>query len=699
MTELPRPRRPWDRTPLPEREYFEVLGPGLVSVLPARRPEDSSGRGWRPPTGGAWVHLGEDGRVRGFSGKVDVGQGTRAALTAVVAGELKVPASRVSMVMGDTDLCPWDMGTFGSRSMPDAAPAIAAAATSAREALVGLASRRLESSPADLDASDGAIRVRGTSRGISYAALVGGQRVLVEARPLSSWIPVTTATEVGGEDSVLAEELVSGRRVYGSDLRPPGLLYGAILHPPRYGARLTAVDASAARERPGITVVEEPEFVGVVAPTMAEARRTLERLRAEWEETPQPGELSIESYLRTHPAEGDFWDQEERAIGDVDGEMARAPVKVVQTYRTAFLAHVPLETRCAVAEWTGSRLTVHVGTQTPFRTRDAVADALGVPVEDVRVIVPPTGAGFGGKHGADIAIPAARLARAARRPVRVAYTREEEFRYGYLRPMSIVDVRGGADRDGRMLAWSFHNVNGGAAALLPPYRIAHQKVDNELSRSPLPQGSYRALAATANNFARETAVDELAREVGVDPVVFRRTNLEDERLREALDRVARRAGWTAWSTEPGRGHGIAVGLEKDSRVATVAEVGVGAGRRVRVERLVTVFDAGAVVHPASLRSQVEGAQVMGLGGALFEAIRFGGGGVRNPRLAEYRVPRVSDLPTLEVELVDRRDVPPAGGGETPIIAVAPAVGNAIFDAVGIRLRALPLAPDGVVPLS
>ena len=369
------------------------------------------------------------------------------------------------------------------------------------------------------------------------------------------------------------------------------------------------------------------------------------------------------------------------------------------TYRSAYIAHAPLEPHCAVAEWDGPRLTVWVGSQTPFRLRDEIAEALGIPVDAVRVIVPPTGAGFGGKHGAEVAIGAARLARAAKHPVRVAFTREEEFRYAYFRPLAVMDISVGATREGRLLAWTFHNVNAGASAIRTPYRIPDQKVDNRLSDSPLPQGPYRALAATANNFARECALDELTAQLGVDPVAFRLANLEDDRLRTVLERATSRAGWTGRSRRPGVGSGVAVGLEKGGRVATVAQVAVGADRRLTVDRLVLAFEAGAIVNPDNLRSQVEGAAVMGLGGALFEAVHFDHGVVRNAAFAQYRVPRFSDLPELDVELIDRKDLPPAGAGESPLIAVAPAIGNAIFDASKVRLRSMPLVPDGMVPLA
>jgi len=694
----PRPRRPWDRSPPEEREYFEILGEGLVAQLPPRTPGPPSDGGWSPPSGGAWLHVGADGVVRAFTGKAEVGQGTRVALSLAVAEELRVPLERVDLVMADTDLCPWDIGTFGSRSMVDVSPTLRKVAAGARAALIDRAAQQGLGAPSALEAGDGEVRVRGEEHGTPYGELVRGARVLVTVPPET---PLTPAADWqrAGRPAVdpTADEVVSGQRVFVSDLWRPGLRFGAYLQPPRYGARLLRVDVGRLRGRAGVTVVHEGEFVGVAAESPGAAHAALAEVDAEWELESQPGEQEIEQYLRAHPSSGDSWDRDENRTGEPDAAYDRAPVRFEATYRSAYIAHVPLETRAALAEWDGNRLTVQVGTQTPFRAREAVAEGLGVPVDDVRIVVPFTGAGFGGKHGGPVALAAARLSRAAKAPVMILFSREEEFRHGYFRPMAIVDVRVGAERDARLVSWRFHNVNAGAAALLPPYDVPNQAVDNELSESPLPQDPYRALAANANNFARESAVDEVAGLAGVDPLAARERNLSDERLLAVLHRACDAANWAERRRPPGKGFGLAVGLEKGGRVATIAEVTVAPDRTVRVDRLVVAYEAGTIVHPENLRSQVEGASVMALGGALFEAIHFEGGRILNDRLSTYRVPRFSDVPSVEVHLLDRNDLPPAGAGETPMIAVAPAVANAIFDATGVRLRSLPLVPEGKVP--
>jgi len=699
---------PFDLLPPGERPYFDRWGNGLVVVLPARRPGPSGWGAGGPPHGGAWVHVGEDGKARAFTGKVEVGQGTRTALSLIVAEELRLPLSSVELTMGDTDVCPWDMGTFGSRSMPDAAQHLRSTGAAARAVLIDLAATKLGVARENVGLEGGAARARGsgTGRSAGYGELVAGLRRLEFVPPDTRPGPPSEWTRAGHPvQDVGAHDIVTGAREYTSDLHLPGMLHGKLLFPPTYGARLRQVDLAKARALQGVVAIHEGELVAVAAPTLLGAIGALKAIRAEWDPIPQPSEAEVVNYLRQHPAEGeDFWDVIHHQAGDVDVARAAAPVKLEATYTTAFIAHAPLETHAVLASWDDDRLTVRIGTQTPFRAREAISDDLGIPPAKVHVIVPPTGSGFGGKHASELAVAAARLAKVAGAPVRIAFSREEEFTQAYFRPLAVIDVRSAADRDGNLRAWEFHVLNAGSAAARTPYRVPNQKIDNQPTESPLAQASYRALAATANNFARESHIDELASRVGADPVDYRLRQLADDRLAAVLRAVAKQAGWVPRPARAGgrpdrRGRGIAVGLEKGGRVATFAEVHVGEDGHLAIARLVSGYECGAIVHPSNLRSQVEGGAVMALGGALYEAIHFEGGRVLNPRFSEYRVPRFRDIPPIEVVLLDRPDLPSEGGGETPLIGVAPAIANAVFDAVGIRLRQLPLAPDGYVPLS
>jgi isoquinoline 1-oxidoreductase len=312
----------------------------------------------------------------------------------------------------------------------------------------------------------------------------------------------------------------------------------------------------------------------------------------------------------------------------------------------------------------------------------------------VRVIVPDTGSAYGGKHTGDAAVEAARLAKAAGKPVKLIWTREEEFMWAYFRPAGVIEARSGAKKDGTLVAWEFHNWNSGPAAIGTPYSVPNTLVQFHPVDSPLRQGSYRALAATANHFARESHMDEMAHALKMDPLEFRLKNMGDPRLRNVFQAAAEKFGWGKQKANAQRGFGIAGGFEKGGYVATCAEVAIDAAtKKVRVVRVVEAFDCGAVVNPDGLRNQIAGAVMQGLGGALFEAVQFEQSKMTNAHMAQYRVPRFSDMPEIEVVLVDRKDQPSFGAGETPIVGIAPAVANAIFAANGRRLRALPLAPD------
>lgn len=588
--------------------------------------------------------------------------------------------------------------------MPDAGEHLRAAGAATRALLRELAASRLGVSQEQVELSGGTASVGGKDA-VGYGELVKGLRRLELVGPSAQPTPPSAWTTAGRPTvSLGAREIVTGARRYTSDLRPPGLMIGKVLYPPTYGARPRGVDLERARALPGVVATHEGDLVAVAAPDLPRLKAAVKAVKVEWEASPQPSEANIVQYLREHPERGaDSWDVVRVEEGKVDAALASAPVRLQATYTVSYIAHVPLEPHAVMASWEGGRLSVAMGSQTPFRAREVLAGAFGVEPAAVHVTVPPTGAGFGGKHAGELAVAAARLAKAAGRPVMIRYTREEEFTQAYFRPLAVIDIRSGAEKDGTLTAWQFHDLNGGAAGARLPYRVPNQRITNQPSESPLREGPYRAIGATANNFAREVHVDEIAARVGADPVEFRRRHLADDRLATVLRAVAEKAAWVERKVPPsggragGTGRGIAVGLEKGGRVATFAEVQVHEDRRLEVRRLVTGYEAGAIVHPSNLRSQVEGATVMGLGGALFEAVHFEQGRILNPRLSEYRVPRFHDVPPIEVILLDRRDLPSQGGGETPIIAVAPAVANAIFDATGTRLRAMPLAPDGTVP--
>jgi isoquinoline 1-oxidoreductase len=365
------------------------------------------------------------------------------------------------------------------------------------------------------------------------------------------------------------------------------------------------------------------------------------------------------------------------------------------SYTVAYIAHAPLEPRAAVAQWTDGKLTVWMGTQRPFAVREDLADIFHVPEKNVRVIVPDTGSAYGGKHTSDAGLEAARLARAAGgRPVKLVWTREEEFTWAYFRPAGVIDVKGGITADGKLTAWEFHNYHSGMSGIDTPYVVANQVTEYHQVPLVLRSGSYRGLAATANHFARETHMDSLAHAASMDPLEFRLKNLADPRMRAVLETGAKAFGWPRQKTEEGQGFGVAAGYEKGSYVATFAEILVDRKKNaVTVKKLVEVFECGAIVNPDGLRNQVVGAMIQGLGGALFESIQFEKGRISNAHFSSYRVPRFKDVPEIEAILLDRKDIPSAGAGETPIMAIAPSIGNAFYDATKVRLTKLPLQPE------
>ena len=659
---LPRPARPWDLSEPDDRDWEALLGDGLFVVWPG--PEELPGV-W-PRRGGAWLHVAPSGVITAFSGKVDVGQDNRTAFRLLVAEELAAPPQQVRVVLGDTDVCPYDMGTFGSLSMPVAGEALRRVAAGARGALFALAGEA------------------GPPVAARYGELVTGRRRL---QVMTDEPPVIAPErwEIAGRDRARPSrrDAVTGERRFGSDLTRPGMAYGAVMRAPHPGARLRRAGPDPLSAG-GARVVHDGDLIGAVAGDAVTARRLAASIPAEWDD-PSPDITDVETHLRTHPASGEAWERAlDLAEGDVEEAVAGAATLLSATYTTAYLAHVPLETRAAIAEWDDGRLTVWVSTQVPFGVRAEVAEALGLPERDVRVIVPPTGSGFGGRHRGVVAIEAARLARAAGRPVKVHWSRAEELQWGYVRPLAVIDVRAGLNTDGTIAAWDFLNVNAGAAGIVTPYRVAHWRLRYLPSESPIAQGSYRALAATANHFARESHIDDLARMVGSDPAAFRLAHLDDDRLATVLDATLQRLGGL------GPGRGVAIGMEKHSRVATGAEIDIDPGGGIRVTRLVTTYECGAVVNPDAVRNQVEGATVMALGGAMFEALPLVGGRLAAPTLCGYRMPRFSDVPHLDVAILDRPEYPPAGAGETPVVAVAPAIANALCAATGERRRALPL---------
>jgi len=713
------------RFDLARRDFFKVLGGGMLIAftLGEALAQQESGGGRRrsgaplPQEIGGWLHIGEDGTVTVYTGKVEVGQDIRTSLAQAVAEELRAPVNAIKMVMGDTDLTPYDAGTFGSQTTPQMSPRLRRAAAAARETLIDLAAEQLKADRSALIVADGKITHPQTKKSLSFGQLTKGQKLM---KTIGDNTPLTPASQwkVAGKPltKINGSEIVTGRHHYTSDIKLPGMLYGKVLRPPAFGATLASVDTKEAEKLSGVTVVRDGDFVGVTAPSHHAASQAVKAIRAEWKTSPQVSAKDLFEHLKksssppvSNAAGGRTGTSASNAAGGRTGtsasqsadEVVRAPGESVRaplerSYTIAYIAHAPLEPRAAVAEWKDGKLTVWTGTQRPFGVRSELASTFRIPETSVRVIMPDTGSGYGGKHTGEAAVEAARLAKAAGKPVRLVWSREEEFTWAYFRPAGLIDVTSSVSQDGQVTAWDFHNYNSGGAGLRPVYSFQNQRNEFHRSDSPLRQGSYRALASTANHFAREVHLDELAESLKMDPLAFRLKNLKDERLRAVLEAAAKAFGWGKSKPDARRGFGIAGGFEKAGYVANCVEVAVDRpSGKVSLVRVVTAFECGAIVNPDGLKNQVEGSVIQGIGGALFEAIDFADGKILNPRFSRYRVPRFSDIPKLETVLLDRKDLPSAGAGECPIVALAPAISNAIFAATGVRLRSLPMVPNGL----
>jgi isoquinoline 1-oxidoreductase len=694
------------------RDFLKRLGGGVIvfvtlgdwasaaeAVQEAARPVTF--RPELPTDFNAFLHIGEDGRVTCFTGKIEMGQGPITSLPQMVAEELEVPLDSVDIIMGDTDLCPFDMGTWGSMTTRFFGPALRAAAAEAKAVLLELGSESLKVPVAQLTAQDGVIFDRqDNKRRIAYGQLTKGQKIERHLTVKPSLKDVSQF-KISGKPVLRrdAREKVTGKAQYAGDIRLPGMLYAKILRPPAHGAKLQSVDTAAAKAVAGIQLVQDGDLIAVLHEQPEAAEKALEKIKASFDVPPATVDdrTIFDHLLRVAPTP-----KVVTQGGDLAQGQAQATRSFETTYLNSYVAHAAMETHTALVRIEDGKATVWTSTQNPFGVREEVARALGFAIEKVRVITPFVGGGFGGKAFNLQAIEAARLAKAVGRPVQVMWSREEEFFNDTFRPAAVVKIHSGIDAAGKMVFWDYSVYCAGDRGAPQFYTIPHHRTaasgtfQGPPGLHPFAVGAWRAPGNNTNSFARESQIDLMAAAASVDPVEFRLQQLADPRMIRVLKAAAGRFGWTPAVSPSRRGFGVACGTDAGSYVATIAEVAVNTEQgTVQVKRVVCAQEMGVVINPEGAILQIEGCITMGLGYALTEEVHFKGGAILDTNFDTYSLPRFSWVPKIESVLVEANDIPPQGGGEPAIILMGAVVANAIHDATGARVLQLPMTPDRV----
>ena len=686
-----------------------VLGGGVIvsmtigtPLVLARAPRSGFLGAKIPEDFNAFLRIGTDERIVCFTGKIEMGQGTMTSLPQLLAEELDAPYDNVDIVMGDTGLCPWDAGTFGSLSIRHFGVFLREAAAEAKGILKELAAEYLMCPVNRLATENGAVfdTANPVSR-VTYGKLTKGK---VIERRLKKVPPLKKAgdrkimgTSIMRRD---AYDKVTGRAKYAADFQPEDLVYAQILRPPAHGAELVKADVAEAKKVKGATVIREGDFIAVLHKYPDVAEKALSLVKAEYT-TPKTGvnDKTIFDHLVKNAPAPNINDGK----GDVEKGAGEADFVFEETYLDGYKAHAPIEPHAAVAVMLDGRMIVKASTQAPFTVQRIVADALKMPIDDVRVITPYVGGGFGGKVASRQAVEAARLAKLTGKPVQVAWSRSEEFFYDTFRPASVVKIKSGVTKDGKMVLWDYHVYSAGARGAEQFYDIPHYKITTyghwmgNDGGHPFDIGPWRAPGASTNLFAREIQMNLMAAKVGMDPFEFRMANLSDERMIGVWKAAADKFGWKSDKPVSGRGYGLASGIDADTYVAFMAEIDLDrSSGAIAVKRIVCAQDMGFVVNPRGALLQMEGCITMGLGYALTEDMHFTDGRQIDRNFDTYKLPVFSMLPEIETVLVENPDHPPTGGGEPAIIGIGAAIATAVHDITGVMPRQLPMNPERIL---
>jgi nicotinate dehydrogenase subunit B len=692
---------------MPRRDFFKILGGGILIFIRPWSELDLTGspamqaRGV-PKDYNAFLNIAEDGIVTLYTGKIEMGQGIITSLPQMMADELNISVERIRIVMGDTDICPWDQGTWGSQSTRIFGQLMRTASAEARGVLLELGSAQLGVPVSRLEVKDGIISdTKDPKKTISYSQLARGNRIekFLDVKP--SMEDYTKFKAIGKSykrsDSVLK---VTGEAKYTGDIKLPGMVFARILRPPSHAAKLISVDYSGAEKIAGTKVVRDGDFIAVVNESRDKADEAVVKIKAEY----SFHDLQVnDKTIFDHMLKANSTVSSIKSAGDINAGKKLCDKIFSSEYHDPYVAHSAMETHSALARLENGKMTVWASTQSPFGLREGIMRELGLPADRVRVITPFVGGGFGGKGEFQQGIEAAKLAKMSGKPVMLVWTREEEFFLDTFHPAGVVKVNSGIDKSGLIKFWDYNLYYSGTRGSevlydIPNIHISHYSQKN--GAPPVHQfgtGAWRAPNANTNTFAMEVQIDIMAAGAVMDPLEFRRKNLKDENLLGCLKAVADKFGYVPGKSPSGRGIGVAIGTDAGAWVAHMAEVKVDkATGKVRVVRIACAQDMGLCVNPEGAIIQMEGCITMGLGYTLAEEVLFEGGKINTLSLDGYNIPRFSWLPKMDTVILDRKDKPPQGGGEPAIIAIGAVIANAIFDATGARLYRLPMTPERVL---
>ena len=692
---------------LKRRDFFRILGGGMIIFI---RPWDVTTLMAEPAEQArtltkdytAFLHIAEDGMVTCYTGKIEMGQGIITSLAMEMADELNVEYEKVKMVMGDTDLCPYDQGTWGSLTTRQFGPNMRAAAAEAKGVLVGMASEQLKVPPAQLEVKDGVVFDTGNpSKKISYAQLTNGKKLekYLDVKPPVEEVSKFTyvSKPYYRADSYLK---VTGKAKYTGDLKLPGMLFARILRPPSHGAILKSADTSGAEKIDGVKVVRDGDFIAVVSENKDKVDEAIVKVDAQYtfDELEVNDKTIFDWMLKadSSPSVG------RSATGNIDTGRKISEVIVESEFHDVYLAHAPMETHTALASFEGEKLTVWASTQSPFGLQDLLVRELGMSHDTVRVIPPFLGGGFGGKSAHQQGVEAAKLAKLTGKPVMVMWTREEEFFFDTYHSAAVIKINSGMDKNGMMKMWDYHVWFAGTRGAEVTYDVPNARVTSYSEKRgspvhPFATGPWRAPNNNTNTFARECQIDIMASKAGIDPLDFRLMNLKDERMIGCLKAAADKFGYVPGKTPSGRGIGVACGFDAGTWVAHIGQVSVDRNTgKVKLDRIVVAQDMGLSVNPQGTLIQMEGCITMGLGYTFTEEALFEGGNIKTLGFDSYNIPRFSWLPKMECVILDQKDKPPQGGGEPAIIAMSAVVANAIHDATGARMYRVPMTPERVL---